>query len=229
METAAMSESDTSKAGEFKTARVTVRRRPRRGSYDYASIAAILDATFLCHVGFVVDGQPYVIPTAFGRDGKTLYIHGSAVSRMLKHLSGGVPVCVTATLLDGIVLARSLFNHSMNYRSVIVLGTAVPADGEEKLHGLKCISEHILAGRWAEARAPNEIELRATSVLKVVISEASAKVREGPPMDDEGDYQLSCWAGVVPIALRAGEPVPEEHVPANAEIPDYIRRFVAAT
>ena len=221
-----MSKSATSKAGEFKTARVTVRRRPRRGSYDYASIAAILDATFLCHVGFVVDGQPYVIPTAFGRDGKTLYIHGSAVSRMLKHLSDGVPVCVTATSLDGIVLARSLFNHSMNYRSVVVLGTAVPTDGDEKLRALKCISEHIVAGRWAE---PNPAELRATSVLKVDITEASAKVREGPPMDDEEDYQLPCWAGVIPIALRAGEPVPDEHVPANAELPDYIRRFIAAT
>jgi uncharacterized protein len=222
-----MSKAGDTKNGEFKTGRVTVRRRPRRGAYDYESITAILDATFLCHVGFAVDGQPYVIPTSFGRDGSTLYIHGSSVSRMLRLLSTGVPVCVTATLLDGIVLARSMFNHSMNYRSVVILGTAIAVEGDEKLHGLERISEHIVPGRWTEARGPTPVELAATSVLKLDISEGSAKVRAGPPIDDAEDYALACWAGVIPITLRACEPIAEAGVPAGTKLPEYLNQFVA--
>ena len=152
---------------------------------------------FICHVGFVVDGQPFVIPTGYGRSGDNLYIHGSAASRMLRNLDKGVAVCITVTLLDGLVLARSIFNHSMNYRSVVVLGTAVAVlDAKEKLEALRLLSEHILPGRWAESRQPNEKELKQTLVLRLPIEEFSAKVRQGPPIDDEEDYSFPTWAGV---------------------------------
>src|ERR1039458_6239060 len=180
------------------TGRTQVKRLPKRAVYDHAQVYQILDEGFICHVGFVVDGQPFVIPTGYGRAGDNLYIHGSAASRMLRRVDQGVAVCVTVTLLDGLVLARSIFNHSMNYRSVVILGTAVAvSDVREKLEALRLLSEHILPGRWAESRQPNEKELRATLVMRLPIEEFSAKVRQGPPIDDAEDYAFPTWAGVV--------------------------------
>src|SRR5690349_248665 len=173
------------------TSRTRLVREPERGVYDRDAVYRIHDEGFICHVGFVVDGQPFVIPTGYGRSEDNLYIHGSAASRMLRNLDKGIPVCVTVTLLDGLVLARSIFNHSMNYRSVVVLGTAeLVSDPAEKLAALRAVSEHILPGRWDEVRQPNETELKATSVLRLPINEFSAKVRQGPPLDDEEDYSF---------------------------------------
>src|SRR5215831_10509777 len=184
------------------TARTRVVREPHRGVYDREAAYQILDEGFICHVGFAVDGQPFVIPTGSGRIGDNLYIHGSAASRMLRNLDQGAPVCVTVTLLDGLVLARSIFNHSMNYRSVVVLGTAkMVTDPAEKLEALRLLSEHILPGRWPESRQPNERELKATSVLRLPIEEFSAKVRQGPPVDDADDYAFPTWAGVIPLPV----------------------------
>jgi uncharacterized protein len=220
-----MLEADGIGADAMKTDRVTLRRRPQRGAYDEATIVAILDATFVCHVGFVLDGQPFVIPTSFGRAGRTIYIHGAAASRMLRELSTGLPVCVTVTVFDGLVLARSIFHHSMNYRSVVILGSATPCEGEEKLRGLEVVSDHIIPGRWAEVRGPNAMELRATSLLKLEITEASAKIRQGPPIDDEEDYALGCWAGVLPFTVAPQEPVPDPHLATGIAVPDYVRAF----
>lgn len=204
------------------TARVRVVREPQRAVYDRAEVYKILDEGFICHLGFSVDGQPYVIPTSYGRLGDVLYVHGSAASRMLRRLSEGIPVCLTVTLLDGLVLARSVFNHSMNYRSVVVLGMAsLVDDPDEKLKGLHAISEHILAGRWAEARQPNEKELKATSVIKLPIQEFSGKVRSGPPIDDEEDYSFPVWAGVLPLNTVAGQPVPDERLVVQS-LPEYV-------
>jgi nitroimidazol reductase NimA-like FMN-containing flavoprotein (pyridoxamine 5'-phosphate oxidase superfamily) len=192
------------------TPRTALGRLPKRGVYDRAQIHAILDEGFLCHVGFVVDGQPYVIPTSYARVGEQLYLHGSAASRMLRSLSAGIDVCVTVTLLDGLVLARSVFHHSMNYRSVVVLGRArLVTEPAEKLAALRAFTNHIVKDRWEEARQPTPQELKATSVLAVELKEASAKVRSGPPIDDEEDYALPVWAGVVPLKLSAGEPIPD--------------------
>src|SRR5579864_5388206 len=185
---------------QMPTARTRVVREAQRGAYDRDTVYRILDEGFLCHVGFVADGQPFVIPTSYGRKNASLYIHGSAASRMLRQMRDGVPVCVTVTLLDGLVLARSVFNHSMNYRSVVILGKATLVDNpEEKLAALRALSEHIIPGRWDDARQPNEQELKATSVLRVPIEEFSAKVRVGPPIDDEEDYAFPTWAGVLPL------------------------------
>jgi nitroimidazol reductase NimA-like FMN-containing flavoprotein (pyridoxamine 5'-phosphate oxidase superfamily) len=195
------------------TARTTVRRLPKRGVYDRATVYSILDEGFLCHVGFVVDGQPYVIPTGFARSGDTLYIHGSAASRMLKTAADGVDICVTVTLVDGFVLARSAFHHSMNYRSVVVLGRArLVTDDQEKRVALHCFTNHMVPGRWEETRQPVTHELKATSVLALPIDEASAKVRTGPPIDDEEDYALPVWAGVVPVETHLGSPVPDSRL-----------------
>lgn len=203
--------------------RVRVARLPKRGDYSQETIYGILDAGFLCHVGFVVDGQPYVIPTGYGRLGDVLYLHGSAASRMLRTLAGGVDVCVTVTLLDGIVLARSAFHHSMNYRSVVMLGKALPVEGdEEKKVALRVISEQIIAGRWEDVRKPTAQELKATLVLALPIAEASAKVRTGPPLDEEEDYALDVWAGVLPLAMRAGEPVADPRLAAGVKLPPYL-------
>src|SRR5437660_6664738 len=178
------------------TSRTRVVREPERGVYDRDAVYRILDEGFICHVGFNLDGQPFVIPTSYGRSGDNLYIHGSAASRMLRNLDKGIPVCVTVTLLDGLVLARSIFNHSMNYRSVVVLGTAnVVQDPGEKLEALHRISEHILPGRWAESRQPKERELKATFALRVVMTEFSAHVRQGRAIDDEADYDFRTRAG----------------------------------
>jgi nitroimidazol reductase NimA-like FMN-containing flavoprotein (pyridoxamine 5'-phosphate oxidase superfamily) len=168
--------------------RSRVARLPNRANYSSETVRSILDAGFLCHVGFVIDGQPFVIPTSYGRCDNTLYFHGSAASRMLRNLASGIEVCVTVTLFDGLVLARSAFHHSMNYRSVVVFGTAMPVeDKDEKTNALRVISEQILKGRWADVRPPNPKELKATSVLALLISDASAKIRTGPPADDEED------------------------------------------
>jgi len=190
------------------TDRTRVRRLSNRASYDVATIHAILDEALICHIGFAVEGRPVVIPTIHWRDGDRLYVHGSAASHMLRSLKGGVEACVTVTLLDGLVMARSAFHHSMNYRSVVVFGTAVEVtDREEKRRALERLVEHIAPGRSAEVRAPNESELRQTLVLSLPIEEASAKIRTGPPIDDDEDYALPVWAGVIPLRLERGEPV----------------------
>src|SRR6266849_4037519 len=208
------------------TPRTRVVREPQRAVYDRDAVNQILDEAFLCHVGFVADGQPFVIPTSFGRNGDVLYIHGSAASRMLRNLDKGIPVCVTVTLLDGLVLARSIFNHSMNYRSVVVLGTAVAVlDGGEKLDALKSLSEHILPGRWAESRQPNERELKQTLVMRLPIQEFSAKVHQGPPIDDEEDYSFLTWAGVIPLEMVAGAPIKDPRLDPKTPAPAYARRY----
>lgn len=208
------------------TERTQLRRLPARGSHQLETIHQILDAAFLAHVGFCVNGQPFVIPTNFGREDNKLYLHGSAASRMLRELSTGVPACVTVTHVDGLVLARSAFHHSMNYRSVVAFGTARKiVDEVQKNYALRVISEHLIRGRWDEVREPNEKELKATSVLEFVIEEASAKVRTGPPVDDEEDYALSVWAGVLPLGLRAGEPVTDAKMTADADVPEYVKRY----
>jgi nitroimidazol reductase NimA-like FMN-containing flavoprotein (pyridoxamine 5'-phosphate oxidase superfamily) len=208
------------------TARTRVARLPKRGVYDRASVYQILDECFICHVGFVSEGQPFVIPTGYGRSGDDLYLHGSAASRMLQRIGEGISVCVTVTLLDGIVLARSIFNHSMNYRSVVVLGTAVPVeDAAEKLKALRSISEHIVRGRWNDVRPPSENELKATSVLRLPIEEFSAKVRQGPPVDEEKDYTFPTWAGVLPLSLKTGEPISDPRLQADYAVPDYVKNY----
>jgi len=208
------------------TARTRVVREADRGVYDRETVYRILDEGFLCHVGFVSDGQPFVIPTSYGRKGANLYIHGSVASRMLRHMKDGVPVCITVTLLDGFVLARSVFNHSMNYRSVVILGkTAQVEDPEEKLAALHALSEHILPGRWEDARQPNERELKITSVLRVPIEEFSAKVRTGPPIDDAEDYSFATWAGVIPLEMKAGAPIPDPRLDAARAVPGYVQNY----
>lgn len=208
----------------LKTERTRVVRLPKRGAYDRETINAILDEAFICHVGFVVDGQPYVVPTAYGRIGDDLYIHGSSASRMLRELSKEVDVCVTVTLVDGLVLARSAFHHSINYRSVVILGKAtLVEDAEEKDRSLEAITEHIVHGRWPDIRWPNELELKATSVLKLPISEASAKVRTGPPIDDEEDYEMNVWAGVLPLSIAYGEPIADPRLADGVAIPGHVR------
>jgi len=208
------------------TARTRVVREPHRGVYDRESVYRILDEAFLCHIGFTVDGQPYVIPTSYGRKDANLYIHGSAASRMLRQMKEGIPVCVTVTLLDGLVLARSVFNHSMNYRSVVILGKATLVDDpQEKLEGLRILSEHILRGRWDDSRQPNEQELKATSVLRVPIEEFSAKVRTGPPIDDEEDMNFPTWAGVLPLEMKAGEPIGDQKLDPAREVPRYAKNY----
>lgn len=208
------------------TPRTRVVREPHRGVYDRAEAYKILDEGFICHVGFTAQNQPYVIPTGYGRSGDTLYIHGSAASRMLRNLNQGIPVCVTVTLLDGLVLARSIFNHSMNYRSVVILGTAqAVTDPEEKLSALQVLSDHIIPGRWAESRQPNEQELKATLALKLPIEEFSAKVRSGPPIDDEEDISFPTWAGLIPLQIMAGEPVDDPKLAGEIGVPAYVRNY----
>ena len=212
------------------TPRTRVVREPQRAVYDRDVLNRILDEGFICHVGFVLDGQPFVIPTSYGRHEDVLYIHGSAASRMLRNVSGGIPVCVTVTLLDGLVLARSIFNHSMNYRSVVVLGTGTAIeDREEKLAALRLLSEHIVPGRWREARQPNEKELKATTVIRVPIREFSAKVREGPVIDDEEDYAFPVWAGVLPLNVVKGDPIRDSRMPERIDVPDYVKNYSLRT
>ncbi len=197
---------------------------PERGSHETQAIYRILDAGFLAHVGFNVSQQPFVIPTLYGREEDKLFLHGSAASRMLRELERGIPACVTVTLVDGLVLARSAFHHSMNYRSVVAFGTARKVqDPAEKVHGLRIISEHLIAGRWADVRMPSDKELKATAVLEFLIEDASAKVRSGPPIDDAEDYALPVWAGVIPMELKPGEPIPEQATGIPA--PEYLGQF----
>ena len=193
--------------------------------YDRAAVASILDEALFCHLGFVVDGQPFVIPTIHARVGDILYVHGSPASRTLRHL-GGIEVCATATLLDGIVLARSVYNHSLNYRSVVVFGRAHSLEErEEKLAALTAIVEHVVPGRGRDARKPNDKELAGTAVLALPISEASAKVRTGPPNDFDADVDLAIWAGVIPLRLVAGEPETHERVPETVVVPSYAATY----
>jgi nitroimidazol reductase NimA-like FMN-containing flavoprotein (pyridoxamine 5'-phosphate oxidase superfamily) len=205
------------------TSRTRVRRLPERGAYDRVTIDGILDEALICHVGFVEGGQPYVIPTIHARDDDQLYLHGSAGSRMLRTIAGGIPICVTVTIQDGLVLARSAFHHSMNYRSVVVLGTAVEVeDHSEQLHAMEKISEHVAPGRWAEVRQPNDREIRQTRILRIGLGEASAKIRSGGPKDDEEDFALAVWAGLLPFRLVPQEPVTDERVPDDVGIPEYV-------
>lgn len=208
------------------TPRTQVKRLAKRACYDREVVFAILDEAFICHVGFVADGQPYVIPTGFGRDGETLYLHGSSASRMLGELAEGIPVCVTVTLLDGLVLARSAFHHSMNYRSVVILGTARPVTGdEEKAHALTVLTNHIVRNRWDDVRQPTPQELKGTAVLALPIEEVSAKVRTGPPIDDEADYSLPIWAGVVPLHLAAQAPITDPRLAQPVQPPPYAQNY----
>jgi nitroimidazol reductase NimA-like FMN-containing flavoprotein (pyridoxamine 5'-phosphate oxidase superfamily) len=210
------------------TKRTELRRIPDRGSHDRATIDPILDAGFLAHVGFCLDGQPFVIPTLYGRDGERLYLHGSAASRMLRELETGVAACLTVTLVDGLVLSRSAFDHSMNYRSIVAFGTARKVvDPEHKVKCLRVISEHLIAGRWADVRGPSEKELKATTVLEFSIEEASSKVRSGPPLDDESDYGLPVWAGVLPLEIKSRPPIPDDKLVEGITLPDYVRRYDA--
>ncbi len=208
------------------TERTQVKRLPKRGKYDAETVYKILDEAFVCHVGFVLDGQPFVIPTNFGRVGDTVYLHGSAASRMLRTLSEGIPVCVTVTLVDGLVLARSAFHHSVNYRSVVILGTAkLVEDPAEKMEALRLFTEHIMKGRWDEIRWPTEQEMKGTTVLALQLEEVSAKVRVGGPVDDEEDYSLPVWAGVLPLTQIPGAPVPDERLNAGTPVPEYISNY----
>jgi len=211
---------------QMPSARTRVVREPQRAMYDRETVYSILDEGFICHIGFVVDGQPFVIPTAYGRKDGNLYVHGSAASRMLRNMKEGLPVCITVTLLDGLVLARSVFNHSMNYRSVVILGKATLVDDpEEKLAALRVLSQHILRGRWDDSRQPNEKELKATSVLRLPIEEFSAKIRTGPPVDDEEDYSFPTWAGVLPLKMKAGPPIADSKLEPVRDVPEYVRNY----
>lgn len=208
------------------TPRTRVVREAHRGIYDRETAYRILDEGFLCHVGFTVEGQPFVIPTLYGRKDDSLFIHGSAASRMLRNLKEAIPVCVTVTLVDGLVLARSIFNHSMNYRSVVVLGKATLVDDPaEKLAALHAVSEHIISGRWDDVRQPNPSELKQTSVLRLPIEEFSSKVRIGPPIDDEEDYSFPTWAGVVPLEIRTGEPIGDDRLLDGQKVPAYAKNY----
>lgn len=212
---------------EFQpTARTQVKRLPKRGNYDRETVYQILDTAFVCHVGFSVDAQPYVIPTNYGRSRDTLYLHGSAASRMLKTLSAGVPVCVTVTHVDGLVLARSAFHHSVNYRSVVILGTArLVEDSAEKMEALRIFTDHVMKGRWDDVRQPTEQELKATTVLALPLEEVSAKVRSGGPVDDEADYTLPVWAGVLPLETAVKAPVPDAQRKNDPPMPEYLKNY----
>ena len=209
-----------------KTKKNRIQRLPKRGHYDRATIYGILDEALICHVGFVENGQPYVIPINFARVDDTIILHGAKASRLLKHIEAGHPVCAEATVVDGLVLARSVFHHSVNYRSVVLFGTGcLVTDEQEKLAALEAVTEHLIPGRWNEARLPNSKELNATSVVSIRIDEASAKVRLGPPIDEEEDYGLPVWAGVLPLQEMAAAPVRDELQSEAVPLPDYIARY----
>jgi nitroimidazol reductase NimA-like FMN-containing flavoprotein (pyridoxamine 5'-phosphate oxidase superfamily) len=208
------------------TARTRINRYPARGQYDRATVEAILDEAMVCHVGFAAGGQPYVIPTIHARDGARIYIHGSPMSRMLRTAAAGVPLCLTVTLQDGIVLARSAFHHSMNYRSVVVLGTAREVEGTAaKLTAMRALVDHLMPGRWDDVRQPTAGEIAGTLILELPIIEASAKIRTGGPIDLPEDYALAVWAGTVPLTLEPGAPHRDDRLPAGIEVPDYLRRW----
>ncbi len=209
----------------LQTSKTQVKRVPRRGQYDFDTIAKILDEGLVCQVGFVVDNQPFVIPTAYGRVDKHVYIHGAGASRLIKTLQTGVDVCFTVTLLDGLVLARSAYHHSMNYRSVVLFGKAqTVTDEDEKILALKAFTEHVLKGRWDQVRSPNPKELAETCVLSLPIAEASAKIRTGPPIDAKDDYSLNVWAGVLPLSMVPGVPIADTQLP-GIPLPQNVRRY----
>jgi len=209
-----------------QTERTTLKRLPKRGSFDREVINAILDEGFICHVGFIADKKPVVIPTAYARVNENLIIHGSQASRMLRALGEGIEVCVTVTLIDGLVLARSAFHHSMNYRSVVVFGRAQVVDGrEEKLAALRALSEHMIPGRWDYVREPNERELQQTTVLSVPLNEASAKIRTGQPIDDDEDYDLPIWAGILPLGMSTELPIADPLLRTELEIPVHVLSY----
>jgi hypothetical protein len=208
------------------TERTQVHRLPKRGVYERETVYRILDEGLVCHVGFVADGKPVVIPTGYGRKGDTLYVHGSPASRMLRTLGQGADVCITVMLLDGLVMARSAFHHSMNYRSVVIFGQAtLVEDPAAKWEALHAFTEHVAPGRWQEIRQPSEKELKSTTVLAIPLKEVSAKVRTGPPIDDEEDYALPVWAGVLPLELTPTTPLPDDRLPKETPVPDYLRTY----
>jgi hypothetical protein len=208
------------------TQRTTLKRIPKRANYEHETVYQILDEGLVCHVGFVVDGQPFVIPTAYGRVEDKLYIHGSPASRMLRSLQEGIPVCITVTLIDGLVLARSAFHHSMNYRSVVIFGTAsIVSNPEEKLEALYAFTEHVVPGRWEEVRQPSRSELTGTLVLYLPLVEASAKVRTGPPSDDEADYSIPVWAGEIPLRVVADAPIDDSRLQPEIVPPSYAKNY----
>ncbi|MEM6867290.1 MAG: pyridoxamine 5'-phosphate oxidase family protein [Cyanobacteria bacterium P01_C01_bin.121] len=210
----------------MKTAKTQVRRAPKRGHYDFETVAQILDEGLICQVGFVADGQPFVIPTAYGRMGDRVYIHGAGASRMLKSLMTGIDVCFTVTLLDGLVLARSAYHHSMNYRSVVLFSQAQAVTApEEKMVALKAFTEHVMKGRWDEVRSPNLQELAATVILSLPITEASAKIRTGPPIDAEEDYALDVWAGVLPLRMTPEAPINDPRLSPTITLPKTVREY----
>jgi nitroimidazol reductase NimA-like FMN-containing flavoprotein (pyridoxamine 5'-phosphate oxidase superfamily) len=221
-----MNDTVLEQTASLQSPRTTVRRLAQRGDYDRNTINAILDEALICHVGFVVDGAPVVIPTIHTRVGGTLYVHGSAASRMLRSLRDGVDACVTVTILDGLVMARSAFHHSMNYRSVVVLGKGREVvDRDEKLRVLEALVEHVCAGRMRDVRPPNEAELRQTLVLAIPLAEASAKIRTGPAVDDDEDYALPIWSGVIPLALTPSAPIDDERLVAGVSAPEYATSY----
>jgi uncharacterized protein len=208
------------------TSRNQVKRRAQRGNYDRDVIYQILDESLICHVGFIVEGQPFVIPTAYGRIDDQVYIHGSPMSRMLRSLQQGIDVCITVTLLDGLVLARSAFHHSMNYRSVVIFGTAMTVTAPmEKMTALKAFTDHVMRDRWAEVRPPTDAELTGTTVLALSLESASAKIRTGPPVDDEADYALPVWAGELPLKLGADLPVADPKLSPEIITPAYLQSY----
>ncbi|HXD29560.1 MAG TPA: pyridoxamine 5'-phosphate oxidase family protein [Pyrinomonadaceae bacterium] len=209
-----------------QTKRTALKRLPKRGVFEQEPVYRILDEGFICHVGFIADGQPFVIPTGYARVDDSIYVHGSQASRMLRNLEKGIDVCLTVTLIDGLVLARSAFHHSMNYRSVVVFGQAtLVTEREAKRAALRALSEHMIPGRWDDARQPTEAELKMTSVLRLPLAEASAKVRVGPPLDDDEDYSLNVWAGVVPLKLVAGEPIADPRLQVDVPVPRYAKEY----
>ncbi len=209
-----------------KTNRTKVNRVPKRAVYEKETIYKILDETFVCQVAFKIDGQVFIIPTAFGRKDDSIFIHGSNKSRMLNSIKSGEDICIGVTLIDGIVAARSIFHHSINYRSVIIFGEGKEiVDHEEKISALKIITEHILPGRWNDARQPNEKELEITSVFEFKIDEASAKIRTGPPVDEKEDYNLNVWAGVIPLEVKVGEPIKDVEMKKDILLPDYMKKY----
>ncbi len=209
-----------------KNDRNTVKRVPKRSHYDKKTVHEILDAGFVCQVAFVINDQPFIIPTIYGRDGDTLFLHGAVKSRMMKSLEKGIPVCINVTFSDGIVLARSAFHHSLNYRSVSVFGKAKPVPPEQKNNALKIISDQILKGRWEEARPPTPKELEVTSVLAVEIEDAAAKIRTGPPVDDKADLALPIWGGVLPFTTHIGTPKPDDNTPEDMDLPESIKNII---
>ena len=209
-----------------KTEKNRINRLPKRGHYDRETIYRILDEALICHVGFVAAGQPYVIPINFARVGDRIVLHGAKASRLLKHIEVGNPVCVEATIVDGLVLARSVFHHSVNYRSVVLFGTGqLVVEEQEKLAALEAVTEHLVPGRWKQARLPNQKELNATSVVSIQIDEASAKVRVGPPADEAEDYALPVWAGVLPLQEMPLSPVQDELQSGDVSLPRYIANY----